>query len=298
LEWTPGRLLGRKALAISISDIAAMGGVPRQAVVSLCLRPETTLGFVDALYDGLLERAAEAGVSIVGGNLASTAGPLVVDVTLLGQGDRLLRRKGALAGDRIVATGWLGAAATGLRLLAEGARLDSDGTLMATGLWTETSRMPIEHCLRAQLDPAPPWILGRALAEQQLAHAVIDLSDGLSGDLLTLCEESEVAALIDPAGLPIDRHAASLTRARGGDAVGLALHGGEDYQLLMAVAPEALGGIQELASMWEIPLADVGEFVAGQPGIALRGSDGVRPLKARAHEHFVPRLGMGMTPQP
>ena len=298
LEWAPPRLLGRKALSISISDVAAMGGIPRQAVVSLCLRPEITLEFVDALYDGLLERAAEAGLSIVGGNLASTTGPIVVDVTLLGHGDHLLRRKGALPGDRIAVTGMLGAAATGLRLLAEGARLDADGALMATGLWTESSRRPIERCLRAQLDPAPPWVLARSLAEQHLVHAAIDLSDGFSGDLLTVCEDSEVAALIDPAALPIDPHAASLTRARGGDALGLALHGGEDYQLLFAVAPEALASVRELASMWEIPLADVGEFVAGKPGVAQRSSDGVRPLKPRSHDHFLTTLGMGMTPQP
>jgi thiamine-monophosphate kinase len=298
LEWTPPRLLGRKALSINISDLAAMGGVPRQAVVSLCLRPELTLQFLDALYDGLLERAAEAGLSIVGGNLASTSGPIVVDVTVLGLGDELLRRKGARPGDRIVVTGALGAAAAGLRLLAEGARLDADGALTGTGLWTESSRIPVEHCLRAQLDPAPPWVLGRALAEQKLAHAAMDLSDGLSGDLLSLCEDSEVAALVDPSALPIDAHAASLTRARGGDSLGLALHGGEDYQLLLAVAPGAVPQVAELASMWEIALADVGEFVAGQAGVALRGKDGVRPLRPRAYDHFLSKSGKGMTPAP
>jgi len=298
LEWAPPRLLGRKALSINISDVAAMGGIARQALVSLCLRPDLTLDFVDTLYDGLLERAAETGVSIVGGNLASTTGPIVIDVTVLGHADHLLTRTGALPGDRIVVTGLLGAAATGLRLLAEGARLDSDGALVATGLWTESSRRPIEHCLRAQLDPAPPWALARLLAEKQLVHAAMDLSDGLSGDLLTLCEAADVAAVVDPAALPVDPHAASLTRARGGDALGLALHGGEDYQLLLAVAPDALAATGEAAAMWEIPLADVGEFTVGHPALAQRGSDGLRPLRPRSHDHFAPSLGMGMTPQP
>ena len=91
----PRSLIGRKALTVNLSDIAAMAGVPRYAVVSLCLPADTTIEFLDGLYDGLLERAAEAGVSIVGGNVSSTPGPLTIDVTLLGHGDRLLRRDGA-----------------------------------------------------------------------------------------------------------------------------------------------------------------------------------------------------------
>src|SRR5256885_296813 len=96
-EWGPAQLVGRKALTVNLSDIAAMAGVPRFAVVSLCLPPDITMDYVDGLYDGLLERAAEVGVLLVGGNVSSTPGPLTIDVTLLGQGDKLLRRAGAQA---------------------------------------------------------------------------------------------------------------------------------------------------------------------------------------------------------
>src|SRR5688500_86915 len=122
-EWAPPPLLGRKALTVNLSDIAAMAGAPRYATVSLCLTPDTTLGFVDGLYDGLLSRAAECGVEIVGGNLAAAESALVIDVTLLGTGDRLLLRSGAQPGDVVVVTGTLGGAAAGLRCLLKGARL-------------------------------------------------------------------------------------------------------------------------------------------------------------------------------
>src|SRR5688572_16408388 len=176
-EWAPPRLLGRKALSINLSDIAAMAGVSRHAVVGLCLPADLPVAFVDELYDGLLERAAESNVNIVGGNVSATSGPVVIDITLLGHGgERLLRRSGALPGDLVVVTGSLGAAAAGLRLLVQGARLGPEGELAATGIWTDSSREAVLHCLRAQLDPTPPLALGRALVEEDMAHAAIDLS--------------------------------------------------------------------------------------------------------------------------
>src|SRR5712691_10865954 len=99
-EWSPPRLLGRKALSVNLSDIAAMAGLARYATVSLCLPPDIPLAFVDGLYDGLLERAAETGVSLVGGNLSASEDRVVVDVTVLGQGDHLVRRTGGVAGGR------------------------------------------------------------------------------------------------------------------------------------------------------------------------------------------------------
>lgn len=285
-EWTPPTLLGRKALSINLSDIASMAGVPRHATVSLCLPSDVPISFVDGLYDGLLERAAETGVSIVGGNLSSTGGPIVVDIALLGQGDRVLRRAGAQPGDVAVVTGTLGAAAQGLRLLRKGARLTSEGQLESRGVLAEASAGSVLHCLRAQLDPSPPLSFGRALAEHDLAHAAIDVSDGLSGDLLAICEESDVSACVDRAALPVDPHAAALEKARGGDAVSLALHGGEDYQLLLAVPPERLEALRDLAVIWDLPLSVVAEFAAGPAALALRSGDELKPLAPESHEHF------------
>ena len=285
-EWAVPRLLGRKALSINLSDIAAMAGIPRYALVSLCLPPETRIAFVDGLYDGLLERAAETGVSVVGGNLARTAGPAVIGVTLIGQAPRVLGRAGARAGDLVVVTGMLGGAAAGLLQLAHGARLDEDGELASTGVWTESSADTLRHCLRAQLDPQPPLSFARALAERELVHAAIDLSDGLSGDLRRLCEASGVEATIDAFKVPVNIHAAGLERARGGDPLALALHGGEDYQLLLAVAPPDVSALKDLAVIWDLPLAVVGEFAAGAPDVYLRAGTDRKPLVPSSHDHF------------
>ena len=285
-DAAPPRLLGRKALTVNLSDVAAMGGIGRYATVSLCLPPDVTLGWVDSLYDGLLERAAEAGVALVGGNVTRGRESIVVDVTLVGDAGRLLLRTGARPGDRVVVTGKLGAAAEGVRLLAEGSRLDEDGELVATGVWTESSAPAVLACLRAQLDPRPPLALARSIAERGIARAGMDLSDGLSLDLVEICSRSGVGAVIDAAAVPVDPRAAGLERARGGDALALALHGGEDYQLLLAVEPEAMDEIGELARVWGVEVVAAGEFVEGEPVVRLRDAAGERPLRPGGHDHF------------
>lgn len=287
-RWTPPRLLGRKALSVNLSDIAAMAGVPRYATISLCLPRDLPSGFVDGLYDGLLERSAQTGVALVGGNLSATSGPLVIDVTLLGQGDRLLTRGGARPGDRVVLTGALGAAAAGVRLLRQGARLDEDGRLDDLGVWTASSSAAVTRCLRAHLDPDPPLAFARSLAEEEWAHAAMDVSDGLSGDLLAMCLESQLTARIQAACVPVDPAAAQLERARGGDPFHLALHGGEDYQLLLAVAPERLEDLRERALVWNLSLRDLGAFEPGEPRVLLCGPKGESVLEPASHEHFRP----------
>jgi len=285
-DGAPARLVGRKALAVNLSDIAAMGGIGRYATVSLVLPPEVKVGWVDALYDGLLERAAEAGVAIVGGNLARSREGIIVDVTLIGDGGRLLQRSGARPGDRVVVTGTLGAAAEGVRLLQDGARLDEDAQLLATGLWTESSAVAVTACLRALLDPRPPFAVARSIAERGLAHAGMDLSDGLSTDLLELCRGSGLAAVVDLSTLPVDPKAAGLARAGGGDPLELALHGGEDYQLLLAVAPDEVDEVRELARVFGADVTAVGSFVEGEPAVSVRDASGERPLVPLGHDHF------------
>lgn len=288
-EWSPPRLLGRKALSVNLSDLAAMAGLARYATVSLCLPPDVPLAFVDGLYDGLLERAAETGVSLVGGNLSASEDRITVDLTVLGQGDRLIRRTGAAAGDLVVVTGTLGAAAAGLRALEKGARLDADGGLANRGAWPADAADGLAACLCAQLDPAPPLAFGRALAEPDVVHAAMDLSDGLSGDLLSLCEASEVSAWIEPEWLPVDPRAAAVEKEVGGDAFSLALHGGEDYQMLMAVPPEHVDALREVARVWSVTLSVVGQFAPGPPALSLRFGEAMRKLRPKSHDHFAAR---------
>lgn len=292
-EWAQARLLGRKAVTINLSDIVAMGGSPSYALVSLCLPRDLPLTFLDGLYDGLLERAAEANVHLVGGNMSAIDGPMVIDLTMLGRaGANTLRRSGAREGDAAVVTGTLGAAAEGLRLLTQGARLGPEGEIDATGIWTESSAESLVHCLRAQLDPAPPLAFARSVAQEGLIRAAIDISDGLSGDLLAVCTESGLTATVDAAAIPVNGHVVALERARGGDAFSLALHGGEDYELLMAVPEERVGDLMGLGVVWDVPLSVIGRFKAGAPGVVLNVAGGEsRVLAASGHDHFRPGSG-------
>ena len=271
----PDALVGRKALSVNLSDIDAMGGLARYATVSLCLPAETPFGFVDGLYDGLLERARETGVQIVGGNLSRTHDAIVVDVALIGEGDTIVRRSGARPGHVALVTGTLGAAAMGLRLMQEGGPA-------ASGADEHAAR----RCIAAQLDPAPPLCFGRAAARAGLAQAAIDLSDGLSGDLLSVCQQSGVAAWVDAEAVPIDDAVKSLADGRGRNALDLALHGGEDYQLLLAAPPDAGAPLRDLAARSKVALAAIGGFRDGDPALTLRTSGGETPLVPRSHEHF------------
>jgi thiamine-monophosphate kinase len=285
-DSTPALLLGRKALTVNLSDIAAMGGISRYALVSLCLPSQLELSWVDSLYDGILERAAEVGVSVVGGNVARSPYTIVVDITLLGEAEVPLLRSGAQPGDVVVVTGELGAAAEGVELLRQGARLDDDGELRDTGVWTESSAEAVLTCLMAQLDPRPPLALARSLAERGLARAGMDVSDGLSSDLLELCRQGELGARVEAEGVPVSAAAARLARARGGDALSKALHGGEDYELLLAVDPAKFEELQELASVWGVPISAIGEFFEGPPTVRLRDDEGERAMPSGGHDHF------------
>jgi thiamine-monophosphate kinase len=294
-DWTTARRIGRKALAVNLSDVGAMAGRPRFVTVSLCLPRSLEVAWLDSLYDGLLERAGEAEVAIVGGNLSGIDGPLVIDVAALGEAPaRPLLRRGARPGDRIVVTGTLGAAALGLDLVREGVRLrEDDGVKLPAGEAAPSAAEEdaLVHCLRAQLDPEPPLGLAADLAAVMPVHAGMDLSDGLSGDLLALCTESGVAAHLKLGSLPKAPGAEALGRWGAGDPLEAALHGGEDYQLLLAVSQQGLLTVASLAERREAQTTVIGTFVAGPPGVWIEERTGLRPLAPRAHEHFAPRGG-------
>jgi thiamine-monophosphate kinase len=186
----------------------------------------------------------------------------------------------------VVVTGTLGAAAEGLTLLQQGARLDEDGHLTATGVWTESSGEAVVACLRAQLDPRPPLALARSLAERELARAGMDLSDGLSSDLAEMCRQGGVGARIEAPSVPVSPAMAGLERARGGTPLAVALHGGEDYGLLLAVDPAEFGALEELARVWGVEVSAIGEFFEGTPEVRVRDEEGERPLPPAGHDHF------------
>ena len=261
----PPLAVGHRALARSLSDIAAMGGTPRYALISLAVSRQTGRAWLESFFKGLFALARRFGVVVIGGDTAVVTGPLAVDVVLAGviPLGRALRRSGARSGDRIFVSGRLGMAALGLRLLPSRTR----------------RQKPVERAaLRAHLFPHPQCGLGRFLSENRLASALMDLSDGLSIDLQRLCDSSAVGASLFADRIP----APPIPDAD--DALGLALHGGEDYQLLFTVPASKESKIPR--HFGKIPLHCIGEIRASR-GINLVTPDGkTLPLEAHGYDHF------------
>ena len=261
--------LGWKAMAVNLSDIAAMGGLPRYALVSLALPDDTEVDDVTALYTGMLDLAQQWGVAIIGGNISHA--PLVaITITVLGNSPKkhMLTRATARPGELIAVTGYLGAAAAGLEMLTKGLKFDSQATA----------------CFRqAFLHPYPRIAEGQILVEQGVKTA-IDLSDGLISDLNQICKSSQVSARVEVERVPIE----PTVKAHFGErALELALSGGEDYELLFTGRAEVIDRAKRKAAG---PITVIGEIVAGKEGVALVDSQG-KPinLTKRGWEHFVTR---------
>lgn len=269
-DFATSEQLGWKSLAVSLSDVAAMGGTPTFAFISLGLPADTPLSFADGLYRGVERCAAEFGVTVAGGDTVS-APVIVINVALLGEAPvgRAALRSGARPGDALLVTGSLGNSPAGLRLLMAGRR---------------DERFSI--CLAAHLTPMPRLAEARAAVATGAVHAMIDLSDGLSGDLRHICKAAGVGAVIDEAALPIDEECREAAVLLGLDPVDLALSGGEDYELLMAVAPDAASRvISAVAATGGARATCIGVI---QPGdVTIRRATGcLAPLEPRGWEHF------------
>jgi thiamine-monophosphate kinase len=268
----PALELGRRCIAVNVSDVAAMGGTPRYALVSLALRRETSTTWVEELYRGMMAEALASTMDIVGGNLTRTAGPLCIDVILLGSVPRgeVVLRSGGRVGDLLAVTGTLGDAAA-LRAAREQG-LDLTG--IAEPGW-------IDQAARVH----PRVREGRALATARLAHAMLDLSDGLAGDLEHLCWASGVGAEIEAHHVPISPEVRAIADLLDLDPLTLALAGGEDYELLVALGA---GGVARAAQ--ETPpvhLHVLGRLVPRDEGICLVDRAGKRhPIETGAWRHF------------
>jgi thiamine-monophosphate kinase len=257
---TPGDI-GHKALAVNLSDLAAMGATPRWALLSLVLPGSWPVADVEDLVDGLSALAGRHGVSVVGGNITRTDGPLVVDVTAGGEvGSRKwLTRSGAQAGQEIYVSGVIGAAAAGLEMLREpGAE----------------SRELNAGCIARHRRPEPRVRLGVALGRAGAARAAMDLSDGLADALRQVAAASEVGVRIDAESLPIDPGAREWWTSRGVDPVMAAIKGGDDYELLFAAPVKGRGPLRSvMRHITDPPLTKIGvltkdprEFVVVREG--------------------------------
>jgi thiamine-monophosphate kinase len=261
----PPFLLGRKSLSVNLSDIAAMGGRPRFALLGLALPRRSSPEWVNAFFRGFRSVVQEAGLLLIGGDL-SAASKIVISVTVVGAARQVVRRGGARPGDYLFVSGSLGDAAAGRRLLEKKGRSDPA---------RRAGRLE-----RAFLDPRPPLELGRQLARQGLASAMIDLSDGLSVDVRHICRESRVGAEVWAESIPLSKD----IRKYFSSALPLALHGGEDFELLFSVPQNRLKSLLRLGRRH--PLYPIGRITRGREAV-LVGPGGRRsPLPARGWQHF------------
>lgn len=295
----PPRLLGHKALAVSLSDIAAMGARPLWSLVSIGLPVEIWSGdFKNEFFEGYLALADQYGVTLTGGDVSESKDRIVIDsivVGELGAGSAVLRST-ARPGDQIFVTGTLGGAAAGLKLIEMGAHVSSPTVTEGVGLEPEAVAMgsledaelkSIENLLVCQLRPEPRVGWGIVLGTEHLASAMIDISDGLSSDLAHLCRESNVGALIESARIPIDKDVTKMCGRRALDPLALALHGGEDFELLFTVRPDQVARLPKRVD--GVSISQIGE-VTDQPGaIRLVEKNRISDLQPRGFEHFTER---------
>jgi len=267
--------VGRRAMAVNLSDIASMGGKPTYALVSLGLPADFPVKSYDLLFEGMRDELLPHHAHIIGGNLARTEGFLIVDVTLLGEADlsRVLTRGGARVGDRIFVTGHVGASGAGFQALRTFGK-------KVPGKYRE---MVNRHVL-----PVPRVDLGRRISRSGVASAMIDVSDGVAGDLYHVCTRSGVGAEIHEDLLPLPEHIGEIARKSGTSVLELALHSGEDYELLFTVPPEVSARrIRSLPGDSRVPVTEIGRIVNRREGYCLVDSRGKkRPLTPAGWDHF------------
>ncbi len=264
---TPAADIGWKTLAVNLSDLAAMGAQPAWCTLALSL-PSADTDWIDAFADGFFALADAHGITLIGGD--TTRGPLSLSVTAMGQltPGTALRRDAAQRGDDIWVSGTLGDAAVALRAW-------QGGTLDVRQCADDAH---VEHLRQRLARPTPRVALGRALVG--LAHAAVDVSDGLLADLGHICARSHLGARVDPATLPLSAAArACVGETHARDA---ALRGGDDYELCFTAPASHREAVRALGERFSVPLTHIGEMVAGK-GIDAAGHERNQP----GYEHFL-----------
>jgi thiamine-monophosphate kinase len=265
LEWTTPEFLGHKALAVSLSDIAAMGGDPKWAMLSIAVPGKLwDSRFLAAFYDGFMALALQFSVELIGGDVSRSPDKLVIDSIVGGtvpKGKAILRAT-AKPGDCIYVTGTLGGAAGGLKLLEKGADQDKNS----------------EELSLKQLKPQPQVELGKLLQSMDIVHSMIDISDGLSSDLWHICEKSGVAAEIDTEMVPIAP--ILLENFPANECLEMALNGGEDFQLLFT------GDEKKISTAKLSGVTHIGRIVANAGGVEIKRSGANQQLQPRGYRHF------------
>jgi thiamine-monophosphate kinase len=267
--------VGRRAMALNISDVGAMGGRPRYALISLGLRADTPLVDLIAVYRGFLAELNPLGAVIIGGNVTKSTDANFIDITLIGEVEKgkMVRRSTAKPGDAILVTGYPGQSAAGLSILLKAENMKG---------------LDENPLVRAYQRPTHRALEGRAVGVAQTAHAMIDTSDGLLGDLGHICRESGVGALLHEKQLPMSTALLEYIRESGRNPLDFVLGESDDYELLITCAPEQVSGIREtIQGIRDIPVTKIGDITAHQERIELAGSDGApRIVKGSGWDHF------------
>jgi thiamine-monophosphate kinase len=255
-DWHPPDSIGHRCLARGLSDIAAMGGVPRAVFLSLALPAELPRQWLDGFIAGLLKLANRCSVRLAGGDTAQSPNAVLADIAVLGSvpAGQAILRSGARAGDFIYVTGTLGSAVADLNRLRDGEKLS-----------------PKSH--RKHFYPEPRLAIGQFLRERKLASAMIDISDGLSTDLGHICEESKTGAIALAESLPV---------TPGEDGQTFALHGGDEYELLFTAHPNRRVP-KQIAG---VPITHIGEIVRGRQMKLAISNGRLEILKPGGWQHF------------
>lgn len=265
--------LGWKALAVNISDVAAMGGTPRTAFLSIGLKPESKVSFLESFIVGFKALADKTGIVLAGGDTVESPSLVVVTITLLGDclQEHVVYRSGARVGDDVWVTGAPGNAAGGLFSL-------KNKKVAASAEY--------ELLVRAHQKPMPPLDVGKALGENGLVHAMIDISDGIAKDLGHICEQSGVGAVLQGASIPVSSNLLKLAAAAEKSPLQWALHGGEDYELLFAASPADKEKILSVtAKVSNTTATKIGKIIE-EEGIWLETENGKEPLRSGGYLHF------------
>ncbi len=267
--------LGRRAMAVNISDIGAMGGQPLYALISLGLRADTQVSDVEAMYRGFIIELNPFKASIIGGNITKIEDGIFIDITLIGeveQGKHILRST-ARVGDTILVTGYPGQAAAGLQLL----------------LRSQSIEDLREHPLvRAYITPSHRAREGQAIARSGYATAMIDTSDGFLGDLGHICQESDVGAALIQEKLPVSEDLRKAAVELGQDPLELFLKDSDDYELIITCPPDNEAKVRSaIASVSNVPVSEVGQITDATGNIQLKLPDGSqRRLTPSGWDHF------------
>jgi thiamine-monophosphate kinase len=270
LDWTSSFDLGYKALAVNLSDIAAMGGIPAFLILSLGVPSHFDSSQLEKLYQGIRSLALKHNVALVGGDI-SLAETLLISPCLIGHAPyRPISRSGAKIDQDIYVTGTLGDSALGLRLLKAKPR--------------RVSKSIAAHLLLRHRKPTPRLAVGELLAREKLATAMIDISDGLLQDLGHICKASKVGALISEENLPLS---IAYRRLAGRNGRQYALTGGEDYELLFCARRRDRKRVEQLQRRVKVPISRIGACVAAQEGIVVLDCSGnAVSFRGKGHDHF------------